>query len=83
MLDVARSKFRAGEDVEFQVADATDLPFPDGSFDTVVCQFGVMFYPDKDKGFREADRVLAPGGAICSVCGMRTATTRLRGLRTM
>jgi len=62
MLEVARTKFRADEQVEFQVADATALPFLDGSFDTMVCQFGVMFFPDKDKGYREAHRVLAPGG---------------------
>jgi ubiquinone/menaquinone biosynthesis C-methylase UbiE len=62
MLEVARTKFRADEDVVFQTADATALPFPDGSFDTVVCQFGVMFYPNKDQGYREAHRVLAPGG---------------------
>jgi SAM-dependent methyltransferase len=62
MLDIARAKFRADENVAFQVADAMDLPFPDGSFDTMICQFGVMFYPDRDKGYREAHRVLTPGG---------------------
>jgi SAM-dependent methyltransferase len=62
MLDVARAKFRTGEDVAFQAADAMDLPFFDGSFDTMICQFGVMFYPDKDKGYREAHRVLTRGG---------------------
>jgi ubiquinone/menaquinone biosynthesis C-methylase UbiE len=62
MLEVARTKFRPGEQVEFQQADAMALPFADGSFDTVVCQFGVMFFPDKDQSFREVYRVLAPGG---------------------
>jgi ubiquinone/menaquinone biosynthesis C-methylase UbiE len=62
MLDVARAKFRSGEQVEFQPADATALPFADGSFDAVVCQFGVMFYPDKDQSYREVYRVLMPGG---------------------
>jgi Methylase involved in ubiquinone/menaquinone biosynthesis len=62
MLDVARTKFRAGEQVEFQPADAMALPFADGSFDTVVCQFGVMFFPDKDQSYREVYRVLTPGG---------------------
>jgi ubiquinone/menaquinone biosynthesis C-methylase UbiE len=62
MIEVARGKFRGGEQVEFQTADALDLPFHENSFDAVVCQFGVMFYPDKDKSHREAFRVLLPGG---------------------
>jgi SAM-dependent methyltransferase len=62
MLQVARRKFRPDEKVDFQPADATALPFPDASFDVVVCQFGVMFFPDKDKGHREAHRVLVSGG---------------------
>lgn len=62
MLEMARQKFSADEKVEFQPADATALPFADGAFDTLVCQFGVMFFPDKDKSYREAYRVLASGG---------------------
>lgn len=62
MLDIARNKFRSDEQVEFQTADATALPFDDESFDALVCQFGVMFFPDKDKSYREAHRILARGG---------------------
>ena len=62
MLDVARSKFRVGERVEFAEADAMALPFTDAEFDVIVCQFGVMFFPDKVASFREAARVLRPGG---------------------
>jgi len=62
MLEIARTKFRPDEAVDFQQADATVLPFTDASFDVVVCQFGVMFFPDKDKSYREAIRVLVPGG---------------------
>ena len=40
----------------------TALPFEDGAFDALVCQFGVMFFPDKDKAYRETYRVLSPGG---------------------
>ena len=62
MLEVAKTKFQPGEEVEFRPADAQELPFADSSFDVVVCQFGIMFFPDKDKGHREALRVLAAGG---------------------
>jgi ubiquinone/menaquinone biosynthesis C-methylase UbiE len=62
MLDIAKTKFRDGEAVTFQAVDATSLPFPDRSFDAVVCQFGVMFFPDKPKGYSEVFRVLKPGG---------------------
>jgi SAM-dependent methyltransferase len=48
--------------VEWRQADVMDLPFPDTSFDVVVCQFGVMFFPDKVKAFSEVHRVLRPGG---------------------
>jgi SAM-dependent methyltransferase len=62
MLEVARGKLRPGEQAEFLPADATALPFPDSSFDAVVCQFGVMFFPDKPKSYAEVFRVLSPGG---------------------
>jgi SAM-dependent methyltransferase len=62
MLEIARAKFRAGEQVEFRPADATALPFADASFEAVVCQFGLMFFPDKAKSFAEVFRVLVPGG---------------------
>jgi SAM-dependent methyltransferase len=50
--------------VEWRQADAMQLPFPDESFDVVVCQFGVMFFPDKPKAFSEARRILRPSGAF-------------------
>jgi SAM-dependent methyltransferase len=50
--------------VEWRQADAMQLPFPDASFDVVVCQFGVMFFPDKVRAFAETRRVLRPGGAF-------------------
>lgn len=43
-------------------ADAQRLPFPNGGFDLVVCQFGVMFIPDRIQAFTEVRRVPAPGG---------------------
>jgi SAM-dependent methyltransferase len=48
--------------VEWRQADALQLPFDDATFDAVVCQFGVMFFPEKAKAFAEARRVLRQGG---------------------
>lgn len=62
MLGVAAAKFGGHESVEFEEVDAMTLPFDDEAFDVVVCQFGVMFFPDKVESFREALRVLRPGG---------------------
>ena len=62
MLDIARAKFRPGEQVTFMPADATELPFPESAFDAVVCQYGVMFFPDKARSHREVHRVLARNG---------------------
>ena len=62
MLDFARNKRGDLANLRYQVADALDLPFEDASFDAVICQFGIMFFPDKAAGAREAARVLKPGG---------------------
>jgi SAM-dependent methyltransferase len=50
--------------VEWRQADAMQLPFADGTFDAVVCQFGVMFFPDRSKAFAQVRRVLKPGGVL-------------------
>src|SRR6185312_3117561 len=50
--------------IEFQEADIENLPFPDQMFDVVICQFGLMFLPDRMKGLREIYRVLKPGGVF-------------------
>ena len=63
MLDEAMSK-GATRRVEWRQADAANLLFPDATFDAVVCQFGVMFFPDKAKAFAEARRVLKPKGLL-------------------
>ena len=63
MLDLASSVGTA-RPVEWRQADAMQLPFDDATFDAVVCQFGVMFFPDKAKAFSEARRVLKPGGVF-------------------
>jgi len=61
MLDHAAERISSSR-VGWQKADAQALPFPDATFDAVVCQFGVMFFPDKQKAYGEARRVLKPGG---------------------
>jgi SAM-dependent methyltransferase len=64
MLDLASSTVGTRRPVEWRQADALQLPFDDGTFDTVVCQFGIMFFPDKVKAFSEARRVLKTGGVF-------------------
>ncbi len=61
MLDRAASQC-AAENVTWRHADAQALPFGDGEFDAVACQFGVMFFPDKPRAFAEARRVLRACG---------------------
>lgn len=61
MLQVAQEKI-SDERISWMVADALDLPFDNEVFDLVVCQFGVMFFPDKQKAFQNVHRVLKNGG---------------------
>jgi len=63
MLDQA-SAVGTKRAVEWRQADAMQLPFQDATFDAVVCQFGVMFFPEKPKAFSEALRVLRRGGVF-------------------
>jgi SAM-dependent methyltransferase len=63
MLEEAKARGTA-HPVEWRQADAMQLPFDDGAFDAVVCEFGAMFFPGKGKAFAEARRVLAPGGTF-------------------
>lgn len=62
MLDVAAAKL-GDPRLRLQACDALALPFPDQSFDAVVCQFGAMFFPDKLTAYREAHRVLRRNGS--------------------
>jgi ubiquinone/menaquinone biosynthesis C-methylase UbiE len=63
MLEVAKQRI-TDRRVHWQVADAQALPFDDASFDAVVCQFGLMFVPDKPLALREMRRVLRRGGTL-------------------
>jgi ubiquinone/menaquinone biosynthesis C-methylase UbiE len=62
MLDYAEARQSDDGRIKWKQADALALPFADQSFDVVACQFGVMFFPDKVQGYKEARRVLKPGG---------------------
>jgi ubiquinone/menaquinone biosynthesis C-methylase UbiE len=62
MLNQAAARQCGDARITWRQADALALPFEDRSFDVVACQFGAMFFPDKVQGYREARRVLKPGG---------------------
>jgi SAM-dependent methyltransferase len=61
MLAVAR---RLRPQIDWRQGDATKLPFPDGSYDVVVSQFALMYFPDRGAAIREMVRVLRPGGRL-------------------
>ncbi|MBC6445693.1 methyltransferase domain-containing protein [Actinokineospora xionganensis] len=61
MLTVARG---LRSDIEWRQGNAADLPFPDGSFDAVLCQSALMFFPDATQALREMGRVCAPDGTV-------------------
>lgn len=61
VIEFAASRVHS-ERVEFQVANAQDLPFDDATFDLVLCLFGIMFFPDRVRANAEARRVLRPQG---------------------
>jgi ubiquinone/menaquinone biosynthesis C-methylase UbiE len=69
MLDFAAAQPGVGR-VTWRQADALSLPFEEKSFDAVVCQFGMMFFPDKRAAYREARRVLNPAAVSSSACGI-------------
>jgi SAM-dependent methyltransferase len=62
MLAVASA--RSGNEVRWQEADAQELPFPDRTFDRVICQLGLQYFPDRLAAVREMHRVLRPGGRV-------------------
>ena len=65
LLESGKARAQAeGHAIQFQEADAENLPFPDASFDVVMSTFGVMFTPDQDKAAAEMARVCKPGGRI-------------------
>ena len=63
MISIAKEMVK-NDTIKWMPADAMQLPFEDDSFDLVVIQFGIMFFPDKEKGLKEAYRVLRHGGKL-------------------
>ena len=64
MLDYAATRQAVDNRISWRKADALALPFEDAAFDLICCQFGVMFFPDRQSGYQEAKRVLKPGGCF-------------------
>ena len=62
MLDYAASRQAPDGRIKWRQADALALPFENAAFDLVCCQFGAMFFSDRPSAYREARRVLKPGG---------------------
>ncbi len=84
MLDVAASKLERGEgegvDISFQVVDATDIPFPDNSFDAVSIAYGLRNIPDRMRALEEMYRVLKPGGMLACLDFSTPKNPVLKGL---
>jgi SAM-dependent methyltransferase len=65
LLERGRARASAeGLSVQFEIADAENLPYSDHSFDVVLSTFGVMFTPDQEKAAVEMTRACKPGGRI-------------------
>ena len=76
MLAIARSRAQGlGRNVVLQEADAHALPFPDGSFDTVLCTYSLCNIPDPHRAVGEMKRVLKPGGRLILVDHIRSSST--------
>jgi SAM-dependent methyltransferase/predicted ester cyclase len=70
-----------GRQIDMRVGDATDLPFPDESFDTVVCTYGLCTIPEDAAAVREAKRVLRPGGRILLAEHVRSPSPVVRAIQ--
>jgi ubiquinone/menaquinone biosynthesis C-methylase UbiE len=82
MLDIARDRAaQLGRTPKLQQADAHQLPFGDGSFDTVVCTFGLCAIPDHTRAIAEMARVLRPGGCLILVDHIESRSAAVRGVQ--
>jgi ubiquinone/menaquinone biosynthesis C-methylase UbiE len=73
MLEVARE--RSSADIEYIEGDATSMAFPDASFDVVVCQQGLQFFPERAAALTEFSRVLGDGGRVVVSCWSELASS--------
>jgi ubiquinone/menaquinone biosynthesis C-methylase UbiE len=82
MLAIARERVAGlGRDVTLRQGDAHALPFPDNTFDTVVCTFGLCAIPDDDRALGEMVRVLRPGGRLILVDHVTSTSWAVRCLQ--
>jgi len=82
MVELARERARElGMEVDLREGDAQDLPFPDESFDTVVCTLSLCNIPDDRKAVAEMKRVLRPGGRLLLLDHIRAASGVIRGVQ--
>ena len=70
MLDYARGRRGSGKAIELREADATNLPFSDGEFGAVVCGFGFMFVPDKERRFARRAECSRKAASCSLACGI-------------
>lgn len=83
MLKIARQRAsELGLEVDFREADAQALPFPDASFDTVVCTLSLCNVPDDRKAVAEMKRVLRPGGRLLLLDHVRSSSRLGRAFQT-
>ena len=81
MLEIARRRSQSlGRQVNLQVGDAQALPFPDQSFDTVICTIALCSIPDERRAVAEVWRVLRPGGRFVALEHVRSPNIIIRGL---
>jgi ubiquinone/menaquinone biosynthesis C-methylase UbiE len=79
MLDLAKRRAAdLGRDADLRLGDAEQLDFADGSFDTVICTYGLCTIPDARQAVREAARVLKPGGRLVLAEHVRSPVTVVR-----
>jgi ubiquinone/menaquinone biosynthesis C-methylase UbiE len=69
MLAHARTRVPPGPGLEWKQADGTSLPFPERSFDAVICQFGLMFFPTRRPACGKHTGSSGPAGRTSSACG--------------